>query len=339
MDDQTVRLTAILESHYGTRVKVLRPFVEYAGEGGVYRVDRPDGPPWVLRLFASDRPLERVRGDAAILEYVGRHGVSTERLVPMLDGSGSTELDGRGVLVTRFVAGTRPNRGPTTLRRLGEVVGRLHALPPPPAGDRWLGRRAGAIPSDDLPYGRGHLDRIAGRVPPENLTTYETLWAALDATDDCEALPSGLIHSDCHLANTILTPEGQPVLIDWVGSGQGPRVAALGLLLYTCAVQAPGDAPDSLIGPDPVQIRVAVEAVIDGYCRHHLLTRAELERLPDAVRFRPVVVAAREFATSLERGEPSDPSGWWARYGEAETVAAHARIAMERYLSDSARRG
>jgi Ser/Thr protein kinase RdoA (MazF antagonist) len=330
MDELTARLTTLLERHYGAHPAALHPI--YEAEGAIYRVQRRDGPPWVLRLFPRSRPLERVQGDAVILVYVERHGVPAERLVTARDGSGSTVLDGRGVLVTTAVEGRRPDRSPTTLRRLGEVVGRLHALPAVPAGDRWLGRRAGALPAQDLAAGHAYLARIAGRVPPERRTEYEMIRAALDATDDCEALPAGLIHSDCHLDNAICTPEGQPVLIDWAGGGQGPRVAAVGLLLYSSIVQAPGDTPESLIGPHPAQIRRAIEAVVDGYCRHHLLTPAELEHLPHAVRFRPAVIAARELATGLERGQPPDPSGWWTRYAEADAVAHLARAAMERHL-------
>jgi Ser/Thr protein kinase RdoA (MazF antagonist) len=108
------------------------------------------------------------------------------------------------------------------------------------------------------------------------------------------------------------------VLIDWDGAGRWPRVAALGLLLYSCAVQAPGEplAPTDLS---------RVDHVLQGYRRHQALTPEELDYLPDAVRFRPAVVAARELATSVERGAPFDIGGWWGRYGEADAVAARAR--------------
>jgi Ser/Thr protein kinase RdoA (MazF antagonist) len=341
------RLTALLEHRYGAHVMALRPIAEYGDSaGGVYRVDRRDGPSWVLRLFARNRPLERVLGDAAILAYVGQYEVPAERLVTTRDGEQSTDLDGQGVIVTTFVAGTRPDRSPATLRRFGEVLGRLHALPVP-TGDPWLARPAGSLPAEDLRAGQADLARVAGRVPPDKLAEFEALQSALATTNDCAALPSGLTHSDCHLDNAILTPSGQPTLIDWVGAGQGPRVAALGVLLYSCAVRAPGDAPGSPwaafwrehgLAPtrgqpqnhesDPAQMQAAIEAVIDGYCRHHRLIPAELDGLADAVRFRPVVIAAREFASSLDRGE--DPSGWWTRYREADFVADFARRAVER---------
>jgi hypothetical protein len=73
-----------------------------------------------------------------------------------------------------------------------------------------------------------------------------------------------------------------------------------------------------------------VDAVIEGYCARRRLTQPEVERLADAVRFRPLVVAAREFATALERDEAAEVTAWWNRYVEAEAVAARAKAAVRR---------
>jgi hypothetical protein len=50
------------------------------------------------------------------------------------------------------------------------------------------------------------------------------------------------------------------------------------------------------------------------------------------VRVRPAVVAAREFAASVERRERPDGTAWWARYAESDAVAARACQHLERYL-------
>ncbi|HEV2123223.1 MAG TPA: phosphotransferase, partial [Chloroflexota bacterium] len=225
----------------------------------------------------------------------------------------------------------RSDRSPETLRRLGEVVGHLHALPPVPEQDPLLQRRAGALPASDLPFGLQCLARIADRVPNEWRAEYTILRACLLATCDCEDLPDsarGLIHNDCHLANALRTPPGEVVFFDWDSAGQGPRVAALGLLLYSCAVQAPDDPP---IPPDLTR----VDHVLDGYCRHHALSDAELRLLPDAVRYRPAVVAARELAATVDHRRAGDlarwHSGWWARFAETDAVATRALTTLERY--------
>jgi Ser/Thr protein kinase RdoA (MazF antagonist) len=106
-------------------------------------------------------------------------------------------------------------------------------------------------------------------------------------------------------------------------------VAALGFLLYSCAVQAPGETRTPDRPAAPLEL-LRVEHVLEGYRRHQTLTPAELEYLPDAVRFRPAVVAARELAEGIERGTAPDPGGWWERYAEADAVATHARRSLER---------
>ena len=70
-------------------------------------------------------------------------------------------------------------------------------------------------------------------------------------------------------------------------------------------------------------------AVLSGYQRHHQLSAAEVEYLPHAVRVRPAVIAARTFRDAVEQGVPPDATGWWARYAEADTVAACARRLLE----------
>ena len=317
-------LLDLLRTRFEPSLRDLIPIYEEPTKA-IYRVQRSAGFPWAVRLFPLARPLERVRGDAAVLRHVASHGIRAERVVLASDGESCVELNGRGVLVTEWIQGTRPDRSPEGLRRIGEVVGRLHALPPVPAGDPLLRRRAGALPASDLPFGLRCLDGVAGRVPEGYRAEYEALRAALLGTRDCEELPAeawGLIHNDCHLANALRTPGGEVAFFDWDGSGQGPRVAALGVLLYSCAVQAPGDP---LI---PSDLR-RVDHLLDGYCRHHTLSRAEAGLLPDAMRFRPAVVAARELAASINRGDPPVPKQraqpWAARYTEADAAAARAQ--------------
>jgi Ser/Thr protein kinase RdoA (MazF antagonist) len=273
-----------------------------------------------------------VGGDAAVLRWVARHRLPAERVVATADGEDVVEVDGWGLLVTRFVAGAPAGRSPATLRRLGDILGRLHALPRPAPGAgeaALLTRAAGATPANDLPFGRACLERVAGRVPPSLAERYAALSAALATTRDGAALPHTLSHNDCHLGNARQTPRGGVVLIDWDGSGLWPRVAALGFLLYSCAVQAPGETQAPGRPPDPLDLS-RVDHLLDGYRRHQTLTPAELEYLPDAVRFRPAVVAARELAEGIERGAAPDPGGWWERYAEADAVATYARRSLER---------
>ena len=320
----------VLRSRFDAGVRELVTIYEEPHKA-MYRAERGLGVSWVVRVFSVTRPLERVLGDAAVLRYVASLGVSAERVVAASDGADSVTVGGRGVLVTEWIEGIKPGRTPATLRRVGEAVGRLHALPPPPEDDPLLQRRAGALPASDLAFGRSCLERVARRVPGDYVAEYEALRDALHATSDCESVPAdawGLIHNDCHLTNVLETPTGEIAFFDWDGSGYGPRVTALGLLLYSCAVQAPHEDPGASLPFDLDR----VDHVLEGYVRHHTLTEPEISLLPDAMRFRPAVVAARELAASIERGAPPGierrPHSWATRYAEADAVAARAQAVL-----------
>ena len=320
-------LRTVLEERYGALTPRFTPFYETADKG-VYRVDRGRGAPWVLRHYPATRPMERLHGQVAIMRHVERHAIPAERVVPTSDGADAVELDGRGVLVTTLLEGTVPRRTPESLRRLGESIGRIHALPPGSPEDPWLARPAGAMPREDLAFGRSCLERIRGRVPAEHRPAYESLVSTLQQTRDGTDLPPsafGLLHSDCHMANAAEPPDGSVAWFDWDGAGLGPCMAALGLLLYSCGVRYPGERASNGATREPSTLADRVEAVLSGYLPFHQPSDAELDYLPDAVRFRPAVVAARELAAAIEQGFAVDHAGWWDRYTDADAVAACAQ--------------
>ena len=312
------QLLALLAGRYSAPDASLVPFYEQR-DRAVYRVDRSGGSPWVLRLFEPERPATRTVGDAAVLRYLELHRVPAERLVRAADGSPTVTLGEQSALVTGFVPGGRPDRSPATLRRLGEAVGRLHALRPVPPADLFLTRTAGSEPAQDLAAARAWLDGVAGMVPPAHRAAYDAVAAAVEATRVPADLPRGLTHNDRHLGNAHRTPDGQVVLFDWEGAGQGTLAAALGWLLFSCAVAAPGDPPRRASAE-------LVAPVVEGYCRHRVPTDAELAWLPDAVRIRPLVIAARTLVRSIESGQAPDPRwAWSGGYVDAELVAGRAR--------------
>src|SRR5580692_1213098 len=118
------RLLAHLRGRYGidpvaaTRLSVHKTYV--------FRIDRKDGGPWVARAFPPARPRAGVEGDAAILRFLEQHDFPAERLAA---GDAVSDFDGSAVLVTRFVEGVPLPAGATKFAMMGELLGRLHALP------------------------------------------------------------------------------------------------------------------------------------------------------------------------------------------------------------------
>lgn len=261
-------------------------------------------------MFPRSRPLERVDGDARVLTFLERVRFPAERLISALDGSGSCDLDGHGLIVTALIPGKPPGSTSLELQSLGSLVGRLVSLDQLPPEVR---RRAGSLPREDLDYGSRCLAEVKGLLEDAWRPRWEALDRALAATGDGADLPQTLIHPDCHPGNAIRRPDGQIELIDWAGAGIGPRIAALGVLLsgaVLTGLDRTGDGCDL----------ARVDAVAEGFRRHVHLEPEEIARMVDAIRFRPLVLAAREFASGVRRGSAPGDGGAY-RYDLAGVVA------------------
>lgn len=305
------RLRMCLEREYDVRVRDVTPFFE-TPDRAVYRVDT-DRRSLVARVFSKSPAQEQVAHDAAVLLYASAAGVPAEPLVRAADARPFVDLDGGAVLVTGHVGDELPPRDARSLRLLGEIAGRLCALRPP-ADDPLLTRRARSLPAEDLVSGRAWSVSARAGAPASWRGRLDRLDADLDATSDLEHLPRSLIHSDCQLLNTIRAADGTVSLIDWNGAGLGPRIVPLGLVLYSAVVQTAGE-------PARTVDLSMVEPIARGFALHASISDAELSHLADAIRFRPLVIAARELARAAGERRIDVAGGWWSRYGLADAIA------------------
>jgi Ser/Thr protein kinase RdoA (MazF antagonist) len=308
-------LRIYLEKHYKIRIASMSRL-----DSGVYLVDRKDGPKWVARVFAKERAVERVQGDAKVLQFLEKNEFPAERCA---NSNPVSEPRARGVLVTEYVEGIVAEKNKSTLRAFGELMGRLNALP---SGSSDIVREAGALhhyamnegsPRNELDAALSWLDDVEDRVPSQNRTLHKTLREQVEHIGDCHDLPKSLIHPDPVLKNVIATPNGL-VVIDWTGAGRGPRLASLAFLIWSGALI------------DGKFLRQNVDAMVAGYRSHVELEENELARLVDAMRIRPYVFACWRYRHAMSKGQP--PSGkewWWPSEGLTQEIAASARIAFK----------
>ena len=186
----------------------------------VYRVDRADHPPWLVRIGAATTAPDTYAADAATLVFLEQHRYPAPRVVPAADGAVALMHEGRPVLITTFVTGEPILATPTTLQALGQTLGRLHALPPVSASDNLPPLRpAGMLPASELAFAGAQLDAIRSITPKELRPRFAVLEAACHDRDWYAELPPVLIHNDCHPGNSGCTETGEVVLIDWEGAG------------------------------------------------------------------------------------------------------------------------
>ena len=222
--------------------------------------------------------------------------------------------------MTTYVPGRPTGLSLPGLRAHGAAVGRLHALAPP--GDPGAAglQPAACCPRNELAAALSWLEAVRGRVPPALRPRYAALEAACHVLHRFEAGPRVLLHNDCHPWNSVRTPGGRVVLVDWEGAGLGPAAIDLGFVALSAAT-------GGLVGPVLPPDAARLDALLDGYAAHHRPPAAELDRLADAVRFRTLVAACADFARSVAQRTEDVPWGW-QRYLAADALADRIRARL-----------
>jgi Ser/Thr protein kinase RdoA (MazF antagonist) len=314
------RLLAHLRDRYGidpvaaTKLSVHKTYV--------FRIDRGDGGPWVARAFPPARPWAGVAGDAAILRFLEQQDYPAERLAA---AEAVSDFDGSAVLVTRFVEGVPLPDGAAKFAMLGELLGRLHALPYDDSVSRPGGasgedpRREGA-PRQDLLAALSFLDAVDGLVAAGERMRFERLRDQVRSADDGQGLPEGLLHGNLLHApdHAILSGQG-PVAINWKASGRGPRLADFAYLMWGTGSWNPRR-------PNQEQIDAAVNA----YRRHIEPTDDELDRLAGVMYIRTLYLACFGYRRALTHGRTFNEWGFIEPPGYFSSTADAVRAAFRR---------
>jgi Ser/Thr protein kinase RdoA (MazF antagonist) len=269
-------LRSHLAERYGFRAHTLFTFDE-----DVILLRRDGGPSWVARVFGPQRPLAAVEGDAAVLRWLAEQGYPAERCA-VADPVSS--LGDCTVLVTEAVAAVpRAKRRQAIkdaggIRGLGELLGRLHTLPlqsgaPARAGGGWH-HMVDGTPADELAAAADWLEQAEADASFRDVAFYGQLADALEFADACEGLPQAFTHPDFVLVNVVATPEPAMVLVDWAGSGRGPRLPSLAFLLWA----------------EGAKDMRRVDLALSGYCKRVALDREEVMRLEAAITARPLAL-------------------------------------------------
>jgi Ser/Thr protein kinase RdoA (MazF antagonist) len=288
----------------------------------VFRVDRNDGEPWVARAFPPARPRAGAEGDAAILRFLERHDYPAERLA--VDDPVS-DFDGSAVLVTRFVESVQLPDGAEKFAMMGELLGRLHALP----YDDSAGRPGGAsgedpsregTPRQDLLAALSFLDAVDTRVAPAQRERFEQLRGQVRSADDGHGLPEGLLHGNLlHAPDHAVLSEQGPVAINWKASGRGPRLADFAYLVWGTGAWNPRRPNRERIG-----------AAVNAYRRHVEPTDDELDRLEAVMYIRTLYLACFGYRRAVTNGTAFNEWGFIEPPEYFSSTAAAVRAAFGR---------
>jgi hypothetical protein len=302
--DRYAPLKAHLESVYGMRIVSLTAMDDH--HPATLRVQHQDGPTWIARVssdagFSSSATrVNRVAGDAEILQFLAAHDFPAERLA---HDEPVSVLEERGVLVTHFIEGGRPDETPSVQCELGTLLGRLHALP---AAGGAIGRDGGSFdhdagfvgrPSENLSAAMSFLVSVEDRVSAEGRERFEWLLHEVDNADGGDDLPEALTHGNYFGPASAVGKPGNLSIVAWGGSGRGPRLHALAWLLLSSA----GNAR-------------AIEAMVRGYREHVQVTDEELDRLLGAMKMWKLYFTCWSYRSAVAKGDtPSGAERWWPK--------------------------
>ena len=286
------RLLAHLRDRYGidpiaaTRLSVHKTYV--------FRIDRGDGSPWVARAFPPARPRAGVDGDAAILRFLERQDYPAERLA--VDDAVS-DCDGSAVLVTRFIDGVQLPDDASKFAMMGELLGRLHALPYDdsaglPGGSSGEDPSREGAPRQDLLAALAFLDAVDSKVAMAERGRFEQLRDQVRSADDGHGLPEGLLHGNLlHAPDHAVLSEHGPVAINWKASGRGPRLADFAYLIWGTGSWNPRRPNQERIG-----------AAVDAYRRYVKPADDELDRLAAVMYIRTLYLACFGYRRAITNG-------------------------------------
>lgn len=255
----------------------------------VFRIDRGDGEAWVARAYPPARPRAGVEGDAAILRFLERQGYPAERLATE---DAVSDFGESSMLVTRFIVSDPLPEGPEKIGIMGDLLGRLHALP----FDESVSRPGGAsgddptregTPRQDLLAALSFLDAVATKVSGADRKEFERIRDVVRSADDGAGLPEALLHGNLlHAPDHAVVSEEGPIAINWKAAGRGPRMADFAYLMWGTWLNEP-----------------SIEAGVNAYRRHVEVTDDELDRLEGTMGIRPLYLMAIDYRRCVERGD------------------------------------
>lgn len=197
-------------------------------------------------------------------------------------------------MVTQFIAGRRHRKGENIFHKLGDLLGCLHCLSLPATGG--MKRKGGAWHHICYPGGLREeidaaivlLDSIKVRVDYAQAHLFDALRNRLQQADDLGGLPQSFNHPDFVPSNSITSTADDSIwIIDWTGAGMGPRISALGYLLWAAGNRS----------------MAQVEAVTLAYIDHISLQGDEIARLKSAIVLLPLILRCWEVCTERRRLE------------------------------------
>jgi Ser/Thr protein kinase RdoA (MazF antagonist) len=214
--------------------------------------------PFIVKVSDQWHSAETATRHTFIFDYLQDNNFShAPAILKTKSGRNFQAINDQYALVLPYLPGEAPAKDRETYRRLGEILGHLHAL-------------------TDYPY--PYLFSVADVLPEffelaKRLPFGEEYIQLVKALPDFEDFPLSLIHGEM-IGNAIQTPDDRIIILDWDEAGIGTRILDLGHPLIQV-----------FLSEDLVFDQVGAPAFYQGYFSKGSLTGREREHIFDAALF------------------------------------------------------
>lgn len=331
VEQQRIPLVDLLATCYGIDGVTLLPLhVGASGNRGIYRLNHPCNPPYVLRASRHINASQWFSGPAAVLQLLAGYSYASPQIIPTCDGRIIAQRGEWTAYITSFIEGRTMGFTPEDLKGIGSALGKLHRIkysPQAPVADKLMNSWW-----DPERLAKNALDQLAAleRSIPSALTSlYRTLIDSLQWNTSFTDLPITIIHGDCRPGNAIATNH-ESILIDWDWAGLGIPLIDVANLLINCHLSEP-----ERYSLQPYND--GINALIDGYCCYRRLESIELAELLPAIRFTIASSGVDHFVRALQVGAYQDVwvSKLKVRFVVADQIFSQAQIRFKRMSSAS----
>ena len=208
-------LLSLIEQHWSLHKAGIEADLKGYDGRIVYRIKADEGD-FVVKIgkpFYSEREIEQ---ELFIFDFLqSKEFTSAPILLKGRDGSSFRRLHEGFAYIYHFIEGEKPSPSANNYQKLGELTAHLHQLECYPYSAKWS--------ADDV---IGHI--IADRAPHLPASMKREYLQIAESLCAMGNLPVCLVHGDISLSNSLQTPSGKLVLIDWDGCATSPRIFDVG---------------------------------------------------------------------------------------------------------------
>ncbi len=218
----------ILEKYWPVEnVAIEKVFLQLSSHGRTAAKFSATEGDFVYKIASNYKTADALQKELGVFDFLNAKDFKhISELVKTKDGKLFQQVDGKLVYVLKYIEGENPKSNPVSWKKIGEVTAELHTIQGYP------------FESDFKPA------EIIAKHFPERAATLpfgEEYMKIASTIRDFGSLSKALVHTDISCSNSIETPDGNIIFVDWDDAGMNPAVLDVGFPLISQFISEDGE--------------------------------------------------------------------------------------------------